>query len=272
MSHLRGLYRAKTGLNAFACPIPRVVAICGGGYKFWGLTRVQVSAKTNAARRELAPARPQVPAAGTGEMSTMMSDLRQAVNKLRALSPQLNSAVGEADRVVALVESFLRQECQLGVEAEVPLKYNEKGKPVTLLRYAAVSGSFRIALTNTDGETRFVTRPWIECDRDEKLVSFAALPKLLIAVAKGVEQQIASTNTTATTVSQILAALGMAAHGQQNELTADGVPELTLLLSQPGDVNGEITPKIVVFPPAPRETEQMQGQIKHRRKEAKPSA
>jgi hypothetical protein len=201
----------------------------------------------------------------------MMSDLRQAVNKLRALSPQLNAAVGEADRVVALVEQFLMQECQLGVEAEVPLKYNEKGKPVTLLRYAAVSGTFRIVLTNTDGETRFVTRPWIECDRDEKLVSFAALPKLLIAVAKGVEQQIASTNTTAMTVSQILAALGMASQGLPPEIEVEGTPELTLLLSQPGDTNGEVTPKIVVFPTAPREAEPMQGQIKHRRKEAKPS-
>jgi hypothetical protein len=201
----------------------------------------------------------------------MMSDLRQAVNKLRALSPQLNSAVGEADRVVALVERFLGHECHLGVEAEVPLKYNEKGKPVTLLRYVAVSGVFRIALTNTDGETRFVTRPWIDCDRDEKLVSFSALPKLLIAVAKGVEQQIASTNTTATTVSQILAALGMASQSHESGIEFDGEPELTLLLRQPGDEEGEVTPKIVVFPTTPREPEQV-GQIKHRRKEAKPSA
>ena len=201
----------------------------------------------------------------------MLNDLRQAVSKLRALSPQLNSAVGEADRVVALVERFLGQECHLGVEAEVPLKYNEKGKPVTLLRYAAVSGAFRIALTNTDGETRFVTRPWNDCDRDEKLVSFSALPKLLIAVAKGVEQQIASTNTTAMTVSQILAALDMASHLQISEIAPEDEPELTLLLRQPGDEQAEIKPKVVVFPPAPREPEQV-GQIKHRRKEAKPSA
>jgi len=180
----------------------------------------------------------------------MMNDLRHAVNKLRALSPQLNSAVLDADRVVVLVERFLIEECGLGVEAEVPLQYNDKGKAVTLLRYASVNGACRIALTNTDGSTHFVTRPWIECDRNERVLSFPALPKLLIAITKSVEQQIASTNNTASTVGQIMAALGMSANAplpapHDADITMDE-PELTLLMGDPNK-DGDATPRIVRF-------------------------
>lgn len=140
-----------------------------------------------------------------------MSDLSKAINKLRALSPQLNAAVIEADRVVAMVERFLVEECGLGVEAEVPLQFNDKGKVVAMLRFGSVNGNFRITVTHTDGSTHFVSRPWTECDRNQRLVSFVALPKLLIAVAKAVEHQIASTTQTATTVGQIISALGASA-------------------------------------------------------------
>lgn len=163
-----------------------------------------------------------------------MSDLSQAINKLRSLSPQLNSAVIEADRVVALVEHFLVQECGLGVEAEIPLHYNDKGKAVTLLRYASFNGAFRIAVTHTDGSTHFVTRPWSECDRNQRMISFAALPKLLIAVAKSVEHQIASTTSTAQTVGQIINALGASAWSpapdEEGEAPADS--DLTLLMGE----------------------------------------
>lgn len=159
-----------------------------------------------------------------------MSDLSQAITKLRALSPQLNAAVIEADRVVALVERFLVKECGLGVEAEIPLHYNDKGKAVTLLRYASFNGAFRIAVTNTDGSTHFVTRPWSECDRNQRMVSFAALPKLLIAVAKAVESQIASTTSTAGTVGQIINALGVSGWSASRNGEEICDPELTLLM------------------------------------------
>lgn len=161
-----------------------------------------------------------------------MSDLSQAITKLRSLSPQLNAAVIEADRVVALVERFLVQECGLGVEAEVPLHYNDKGKAVTLLKYASINGTFRIAVTHTDGSTHFVTRPWSDCDRNQRLISFAALPKLLIAVAKSVEHQIASTTSTAGTVGQIINALGVSAWtGSSPTPESLSDPELTLLMA-----------------------------------------
>ena len=145
-----------------------------------------------------------------------MDDLQLAVSKLRALSPRLNVAVDQANRVVHQVEALLEEECQLAVQAEVPVTYNDKGVAVQLLRYARVDGRYRIALTNTDGDARFITRTWAECDRSEKLSSFPALPKLLMAVAKALEAQINSTTATATTVTQIVSAL------QQQGLCGDG--------------------------------------------------
>jgi hypothetical protein len=186
-----------------------------------------------------------------------MSDLSHAISKLRALSPQLNAAVIEADRVVSLVERFLVAECGLGVEAEVPLHYNDKGKAVTLLRYASCNGVFRIAVTHTDGSTHFVTRPWSQCDRNQRLISFAALPKLLLSILKAVEQQIASTTTTAGTVGQIINALGVSAlTGRTDNVSSSDsdAEELTLLMG-PSDsgtiVNDPLTEMMTTPPPPP---------------------
>ena len=156
----------------------------------------------------------------------MVNDLRQAVNKLRALAPQLNSAVDEANRVVSVVERFLAHECQLGVEADIPVSYNDKGKAVMLLRYGPVEGGYRIALTHSDGDSRFVTRPWASCDRSEKLASFPALPRLLMAVAKAVEAQINSTTATVATVTQIMSALAQPIHRGEVQT----LPDLAILL------------------------------------------
>jgi len=159
----------------------------------------------------------------------MNNDLSQAVNKLRALAPQLNSAVEEAHRVVQTVERFLNTECQLGVEAEIPVTYNDKGKAILLLRYGPIDGAYRIGLINSDGESRVISRPWVNSDRCEKLTSFPALPKLLMAVAKAVETQIASTSATVATVSQIMSALAQPVHrGEVHTL-----PDLAILLQQP---------------------------------------
>jgi hypothetical protein len=136
-----------------------------------------------------------------------MDELQQAVAKLRTLSPKLNSAVEQAQRVVLQVEHFLAHECQLAVQAEVPVAYNDKGVAVTLMRYGRVNGKFHIALTQTDGDARFVSRAWVDCDRNEKLASFPALPRLLLAVTKAVENQINSTSATTHTVSSLMAAL-----------------------------------------------------------------
>jgi hypothetical protein len=137
-----------------------------------------------------------------------MDDLQLAVAKLRALSPKLNNAVDQAQRVVSQLERFLADECQVSIVAEVPVVYNDKGVAVTLLRYGRIDGKFRISLTHTDGDARFVSRAWTECDRSEKLASFSLLPKLILAVTKAVEQQIIATTQASKTVSALIVALG----------------------------------------------------------------
>lgn len=179
-----------------------------------------------------------------------MDDLQQAVAKLRALSPKLNSAADQAHRVVMQIEQFLAHECQVAVQAEVPVLYNDKGVAVTLMRYGRVDGKFRIALTNTDGDVRFITRAWIDCDRSEKLASFPALPRLLMAVTKAVESQIAVTTSTANTVNQLVSALETAAEAGGETSTAEP-PKLTLVM-KPEEALGETAVRGPRPRPAPK--------------------
>jgi len=158
-----------------------------------------------------------------------MDELQQAVAKLRTLSPKLNSAVEQAQRVVLQVEHFLAHECQLAVQAEVPVLYNDKGVAVTMLRYGRVNGKFHVALTQTDGDSRFVSRAWVDCDRNEKLASFPALPRLLLAVTKAVETQINSTSATTHTVSSLMSALDGSGIPLESDIKADG-EKLELLM------------------------------------------
>ena len=197
-----------------------------------------------------------------------MDDLQQAVAKLRALSPKLNSAADQAQRVVGQIEHFLAHEGQVAVQAEVPVFYNDKGVAVTLLRYGRVDGKFRIALTQTDGDSRFITRAWSECDRSEKLASFPALPRLLMAVTKSVEAQISSTTATANIVDQIVSALG----GELEEADGqaqDAEPAKLTLFVKPEDALAEVGLRTG---PKPRTTPKSNPDAetrRHRKDEAK---
>lgn len=159
-----------------------------------------------------------------------MEDLQLAVAKLRALSPKLNSAVDQAQRVVLQIEHFLAHECQVAIQAEVPVAYNDKGIAIQLLRYGRVEGKFRVALVNTDGDSRFVSRAWTECDRSEKLASFAVLPKLVLAVTKAVEDQINATTKTSKTVGTLMAALGVASDKEDGQAEGPEMPRLTIIM------------------------------------------
>jgi len=160
-----------------------------------------------------------------------MDDLQLAVAKLRALSPKLNNAVEQAQRVVLQIESFLAQECEVAIQADVPVIYNDKGVAVTLLRYGRVDGKFRICLTATDGDARFVSRAWTECDRNEKLATFGALPRLVLAVTKAVETQINATAQTSKTVGSLISALGLEPTVMNTDaMDALGEPRLAIMM------------------------------------------
>lgn len=196
-----------------------------------------------------------------------MDDLQQAVAKLRALSPKLNSAADQAHRVVSQIEHFLASECQVAVQAEVPVMYNDKGVAVTLMRYGRVDGKFRIALINTDGDARFITRAWTDCDRSEKLASFPALPRMLMAVTKAVEAQIASTTATANTVNQIVSALGADINIDGEPL--EGEPAKLTLFVKPEDALADVGLRA---PPRPRNVPKVNPDAETRRSHRKDEA
>lgn len=138
----------------------------------------------------------------------MTDELQQTFEKLRALAPKLNSATDEADRLVHRVDHFLAEECRAAVQCEVPVRYNEKGKPIVLLRYAHLNGRYCVCLTYTDGESRFVTRGWSECDRADKLAAFPLVPKLVTAVSKAVENQLSAATGVSETMDDLITLMG----------------------------------------------------------------
>jgi hypothetical protein len=201
-----------------------------------------------------------------------MDDLQLAVAKLRALSPKLNSVVDQAQRVVLQIEHFLAHECQVAIQAEVPVLYNDKGVSVTLMRYGRVDGKFRIALTNTDGDSRFITRAWTECDRSEKLASFPALPKLLMAVTKAVEVQINATTQTSNTVESLMAALGCDSDaGTDGESQGSEQPKLTLYVRPEEALAAQVAsrPTAARPRPMPKVNPDVDGRRGLRKEEAK---
>jgi hypothetical protein len=201
-----------------------------------------------------------------------MEDLQLAVAKLRALSPKLNNAVDQAQRVVLQIEHFLAHECQVAIQAEVPVAYNDKGVAVTLLRYGRVDGKFRIALTSTDGDCRFVSRAWTECDRSEKLSSFTFLPKLVLAVTKAVEDQINATTKTSKTVSTLMGALGIQTPAKADGEAADGaeLPRLTIMMRPDEALAAQAGNRPVARPrPMIKVNPDMDGRRNGRKEEAK---
>jgi uncharacterized membrane protein len=77
-----------------------------------------------------------------------------------------------------------------------------------------------------------VSRAWTECDRSEKLASFSALPKLILAVTKAVEAQINATTQTSNTVSALMSALGIVNDSSDEGTAGDSSdqPRLTIIM------------------------------------------
>jgi len=157
----------------------------------------------------------------------MTETLRESIENLRSLSPKLNKATDDANNVVQAVETFLNDECRLGVPAEVLAIENDDEHSDTSLAYARVAGKYRIAVTtrwfkvrDEDG-TPFTddfgnpepilmsveTSAWSESPRAMKLKTFKELPTLLEQLAKEAEEAISSTTEASEAVGKILAAL-----------------------------------------------------------------
>jgi hypothetical protein len=144
-----------------------------------------------------------------------MSTLRQSIQKLRSLAPELNEAANEAVKIVQEVENLLTKELSLGIKAEVEvsvIQISENKCEFTSLAHCRVNDKFRIAVVverrievmddrgykdyrwKTISET-----PWAECPRDVKLETFQKLPELLeklVEEAKKAQHNVSETQKT----------------------------------------------------------------------------
>jgi hypothetical protein len=134
----------------------------------------------------------------------MTDELRQKVERLRALAPKLNAATEEAGRIVQAVETLLSEELSLGVSAmsswfdRVALDTDEDGTErqlVSYLTYCRYAGQYRICVNHVTevaggryvGDFDFHSEeyvPWSSCPREVKLGSYAKLPELLDSIAE----------------------------------------------------------------------------------------
>lgn len=156
----------------------------------------------------------------------MTEELRESIERIRSLAPDLNKATDEAHAVVARVEKFL-DDCSIGVPAQVQFSDEDlEGKlsRQKLLSYGRVDGKFRIAVTTTlcleEGLSSFGNPeykwmpdddnppvPWGSCPREVKLASFSSLPKLLQKIASEASSISEKADETAEAVRQILDAV-----------------------------------------------------------------
>jgi hypothetical protein len=159
-------------------------------------------------------------------------ELSATINALRNIAPKLNEQTDRAAETARAVETFLSDELSIGLPAEVVFREEDLQEssedddaPTVMHEYHSLAydrhaRSLRLLvrieriIEGVDdrgfGENRseiVSETPWPECARDVKLASFAALPGLLREIEKTATRAIEQTETTATTVAEIMSAL-----------------------------------------------------------------
>ena len=144
-------------------------------------------------------------------------ELRQSVERLRALSPKLNEATDNASELIAAVETFLNDDCSIGLPASVvtnrTLDDEQMFTEFFTVSYERWGGKFRIVVELAHGcdptgeMSIIVNKAWDQCPRDLKLKALQQLPELLNKVADEAEKVIGETSKTTEVISDMLAAL-----------------------------------------------------------------
>lgn len=129
----------------------------------------------------------------------MTEPLENSITHLRAFSIHLNDVTDRATTAVRRVETFLNQECRLGLAVYVPVTAAAPDLPTLQLGYARTGDRYRIvvralAYGMQDGHVlrhqgtgspvieREEQMAWSECARATKLEAFQHLPALLVAL------------------------------------------------------------------------------------------
>ncbi len=184
----------------------------------------------------------------------MTDSLRNSVENLRKLSPKLNEATDSASRVVGIVETFLNDECSIGIPQRIAVSTDENGTGLWL-GYERCGSRFRIAVVhrecrvdeegnrfkcghdytgNPEYEMEDHVVPWTDANRGDKLKTFAELPNLLKSLEKTVSDAIKSVETTSDAVEQIKEAMNPT---QPTKPAGRSIEELVLneeILKKPG--------------------------------------
>lgn len=172
----------------------------------------------------------------------MTEPLEDSVAHLRAFSLHLNEVTDRATIAVRRVETFLNQECRLGLAVYVPVAASAPDLPTLQLGYARTGDRYRIvvrALTyrSEDGQVlrddgsgspvidREEQIAWSECARALKLEAFHHLPALLTALQVHVAEVIKRADAALEAAQRITAVLGeapAAAAGDEQECQERG--------------------------------------------------
>src|SRR5947209_6353375 len=115
----------------------------------------------------------------------MTERLRDQIAQLRAITPKLHAVTDEAARIVQVVESFLSDECRLGLTAHVNFDshFHQRDGSDYLwrLEYGRIDGQFRLIVSEIDsdpsGEESCLSRTaWVNCTREVKLRTVEHIP------------------------------------------------------------------------------------------------
>lgn len=160
----------------------------------------------------------------------MSETLHDAVAHLRNLSSHLNDVTDQATAAVRRVETFLNQECRLGLSVFVPVADPAPGAAALQLGYARTAGRYRIVVRTlcldasdddpdaVDGDDMVA---WTECPREIKLDAFQQLPDLLGVLQQHLTQVIARTDQAVAAARNITEVLGDAPDGCDHEGEGD---------------------------------------------------
>ncbi len=158
--------------------------------------------------------------AETQNEDAMTERLRDQIAQLRAITPQLHAVTDEAARIVHIVESFLGEECKLGLTACTDFDHDfDNGFDFFhRLEYGRIDGQFRLivydVMRDPDGEESPRNRAaWINHTREVKLRTIEHIPDLLAKIGTKVQSTINQTRAATIKVGELLRDLGISEKG-----------------------------------------------------------
>ena len=115
-------------------------------------------------------------------------EIRQTLEHLTTYSARLNEVTDAAAATVNRVEKFLRDRCSIGSMAFVERDDSDDAgadEPcIPAIGYDRADGQYRIVAQIRKPDDARQCKPWVNCDRKTKLITFPMLPGLLRFIAR----------------------------------------------------------------------------------------